>query len=483
MTAAGYGAAVDMLRTASRGTYGGPRVPVPSLIDALRTTEGLNPDDLVTHTRTAAGPAAGAWLGPLLQGLLTLLAEIALAELLRRLVDRAQDWWDDRDAARKLEDSAEDAGNALKDIEDVADTALTEITDALTAVISHLCAFLSRIDPATHPGMFQECVGAGSDLIDSAGDALLQTCADRDEAVAGCLDEFLARCEAVCEQPVAVPQKDVARCDKPPAAPVPAPESPVPPVAPGVPVSPVAPVAPGFSGEAVTAPQSSGAPTPAPAPPTSAGGSAPVAPVAQEQTTTPQATAPAVPETPADDHPPTTPTESVPETAPDGDAPEDLPTSPQTVTPGPVDETTPAAGNCADVLGAAGLGVAALGLALLISLLEECLPELAGADLVPDVVPEPAEAAEPLMEPAAESGIEPETESALAEVPEPTPPPKQTAPEPPAPPTDLDDVPEPPPPPKQEIPTPPAADMPAPAPDNTSTPAPVPGGARKAGEW
>jgi len=480
MTAAGYGAAVDMLRTASRGTYRGPAIPVPKLIDALRTTEGLNPDDLVTHTRAAAGPAAGAWLGPLIQGLLTLLAEIALAELLRRLVDRAQDWWDNRDAARKLEDSAEDAGNALKDIEDVADTALTEITDALTAVITHLCAFLSRIDPATHPGMFQECVGAGSDLIDSAGDALLQTCADRDEAVAGCLDEFLARCEAVCEQPVAAPQKDVAHCETPPTAPVPAPESPVPPVAPGVPVSPVAPVAPG---DAVTAPQSSGAPTPAPAPPSSTNEPTPAVPAAQEQPTTPQATAPVVPGAPADDHPPTATTAPVSETAPDGDAPEDLPTSPQTVTPEPVDEDTPAAGNCADVLGAAGLGVAALGLALLISLLEECLPELAEADMVPDIVPEPAGTAEPPMETAEASEIQPEVEPALAEVPEPTPPPKQNAPEPPEPPADLDDVPEPPPPPKQQIPTPPAADMPAPAPDNTSTPAPVPGGARKAGEW
>lgn len=474
MIAAGYGAAVDMLRSASRDTYRGPANPVPTLIDALRTTEGLRPDDLVTHTRTAAGPAASAWLGPLIQALLRLLAEVALGELLRRLVDRAQDWWDDRDAARDLEDSAEDAGNALKDIEDVADTALTEITDALTAVITQLCAFLSRIDPATHPGMFQECVGAGSELIDSAGDALLQTCTDRDEAVAGCLDEFLTRCEAVCEQPVAAPQDDVADCDDPPAAPVPAPEKPV---MSGDPAPSDGPATtPQAAGGQAPPPPAAAVTPPAADAPTSPPTPAPEAPPLQQQPTTPQTAAPDPPEV---DCPPNglTPPAAEPP-APATQTATEVPTAPQTATPEPVEECEPAAANCAGVLGSAGMGVAVLGLVLLIGLLEEFAPEVTA----PEPVPEAEPVVEPVADVAVEPAAEPVAEPALAEVPEPPPPPKQSAPDPTPPPVDLADVPEPTPPPKQQVPTPPA-ETPPPAPDNPPAPAPVPGGARKAGEW
>lgn len=435
LAAAGYRGVVQMLMSASRGSYRGPAVPVDAVAQALGSTEGLDPGKLVDHTRAAVGLSGTSGMrGGLVESLFTFLAQAAFGEILGRVVDNLNDWFTNRDESGDVARDAEDAGESLQDIEDVADTGIEEILVALRAVIGQLCTFLNQLDPALHPREFGECVAAGADLIDSAGGTILDCCRDRDTAVTSCLDEFLARGTAVCERPACGAHTEVG-CGEQAAA------------TPGV---PAARAEPDVRGDAPTFPQSVAS---EPAPP--------------EPSTPPgKSVQPTPPEKPAE--PPTVPqtTEPVDEEAP---APESTaePAEPEEVAPDEAQTT-----GCCGVLGLVGAGVALLGVGLLVSTLEDCAPASAPTpepEPVPESVPEPP----------------PPPKQDLADVPEPPPPPKQ----------DLAEVPEPPPPPKQTpVQVEPAAAAPQPAapqpvaaqtttPESPPAPAPAPGGARKAGEW
>lgn len=450
-TAGRYGDVEKQLVGAAGGLYRGAAVTPAQVADAVGATAGLDPEALVTHTRAAVGEASAAPMrGGIVGTLFGLLAEAALGEIFERVAENIGDWFDNRDSSEELIDDAGDAAESLKDIEDVSETALEEILVALEAVIGQLCVFLSRVDPSQFPREFSECVAAGADLIDSAGRAILGCCHDRDEAVAGCLDEFLARGTAVCEQPTSGrAQTEVAECETSTEAPAPAPAG----------TKPM---------EAPTTPQAA-APAPHPVPvtpmeePTPAPAAEPVPVKPMETPTTPQAAAPAS----EPDQRPLKPMEApvpMPAVEPVPVSPTEAPTTPQTaeVQPGSAD----GAGSCG-VLGQLGIGVALIGLALLIEALADC-------ELLPESVPEPAPEPEPVPDPVSEPA------------PEPTPPPKQ----------DLADVPEPTPPPKKieaaTVTTPPAPDpSPAAAPPPPSSPPPPPPSpepasglaARKAGAW
>ena len=401
LAAAGYRGIVQMLAHASRGSYRGPAVPADVLARALSSTEGLDPAQLVAHTRAAVGVSSTSGVrGELMDTVFTFLSQAAFGEILGRVADNVSDWFNNRDDSEGIAQGAEDAGEALRDIEDVADSGIEEIVFALRAVITQLCAFLNQVDPAAHPREFTECVAAGAELIDSAGNTILDCCRDRDTAVASCLDEFLARGTTVCEQPASCARTDVV-CAGGDPAPAPAPLSAVPP--PQVPAqeSPTVPQS------VEPAPEAPDSPEP-PAPPNKP----------LEQTTVPQAVEPAPeasdsPEPPA---PPKKPLEPPPSET--GDAP---------------------TADCCGILGLVGAGVALLGIGLVVSALEECAP-----------APEPAPA--PMPEPAPEPPPPPKQN--LADVPEPPPPPKQN----------LADVPEPPPPPKQNL-APVQTPAPAPVPE------------------
>lgn len=424
-----YRGAERMLVGASRGHYRGASVAPAAVAQALGSTSGLQPEQLATHTRAAVtGSTALRMRGGLVGTALELVAEIALGEVFERLGDAAVDWFDNRDSSEELVDAADDAADALNDITDVSDSACTEILVALQAVISQLCAFLARVDPLEHPGIFAECIAAGSELINAAGTNILELCDDRDAAVAGCLDEFLARGRVVCEEP--------------------APRS--------------APAVAG-AGAAAAAGAAAGAGAAAePAPPPKK---------LMETPTTPQSAAPVEPAEPVEPAPPPKkPVEPAapPEPPAPPKKPAEVPTTPQTVTPPeaepepepvpePVVEECPSAGgdDFCGVLGVVGLGVLLVGVAMLVEALADFempqLPEVPAPEIPPAPEPEPAPAPEP--------------------APEPPPPPKQN----------LADVPEPPPPPKK-IDTVPAP-QPAPSPETPSTPGTSAVGARKAGAW
>lgn len=392
-----------MLVGASAGRYGGAGVSPETIAQAVGTVDGLDPSLLLSHTHAAVtGSHARGLRGGILGEVLEFVAQAAFGEILGRLAERAQDWFLNRDSSEELIDAASDAADALDEVTETSDAACGEVLIALEAVIAQLCAFLARVDPREHPGMFAECVDAGAEFIDSAGACIVDTCRDRDAAVVGCLDAFLARGQAVCEQPVSPGVPGVAEPAPPPKKQV---------------------------GELPTAPQAvQEAPEPAAPPkkPLEAG-----EPPAQEP--------PAPPKKPVEV--------------------EEVPTTPQTVTPEPgpapveeCDVVAPGAEFCG-ALGFVGVGVALIGVALVLEALADC------------TTPEPVPVPEPAPEPA----------------PEPVP-------EPSAPPTpDLAEVPEPPPPPKKIETTPDAAPPPPPAPappvESAPTPPASPVGARKAGTW
>jgi len=228
LIAEGFSSVTRMLAGASHGAYRGPGVSADTIAQAVSATEGLDAGQLVTATRAAVGGADATTLqGGILGQVASTLGEVAMGEILRRVVDHARDWFDNRDRSGELLDDSRHAADTLEDIDAVAETACTEVVLALRAVIAQLCTFLNHLDPAVHTREFSECVGAGAALIEDAGQLILDCCQDRDAAVAVCLDEFLARGTALCEAPVC--RTEVVDC--PPAVP-PAPESAPEPVAP-----------------------------------------------------------------------------------------------------------------------------------------------------------------------------------------------------------------------------------------------------------
>ena len=277
LAAAGYRGIVQMLAHASRGSYRGPAVPADVLARALSSTEGLDPAQLVAHTRAAVGVSSTSGVrGELMDTVFTFLSQAAFGEILGRVADNVSDWFNNRDDSEGIAQGAEDAGDALRDIEDVADSGIEEIVFALRAVITQLCAFLNQVDPVAHPREFTECVAAGAELIDSAGNTILDCCRDRDTAVASCLDEFLARGTTVCEQPASCARTDVV-CAGGDPAPAPAPLSAVPP--PQVPAqeSPTVPQSVEPAPEAPDSPEPPAPPKKPLEPPPSETGDAPTA--------------------------------------------------------------------------------------------------------------------------------------------------------------------------------------------------------------
>ncbi len=494
----GYDQVISRFRHASRGFYGGPAVNGDTLDAALRSVEGLDPPALLEQTRAAVGASNPESLRiAALPVLGRLLAEVAVGAIIHTLIDTATDWFNNRSASQELEDSAEGACDALAEITDVSETGIAEIFAALEEIIDQLCVFLTRVDPAEFPHEFTECVRTGSELIDDAGRAVLASCRERDEAVSGCLDEFLARGEKICDNPCRVTETPdcVGTPEQQKPVPDPAPEDAPQPHGPAPQPQPVPEKGDCPPEDVPTTPQTV-TPEPAPLPepkPGPASSTPPLPPVEPEPAPEPQPQPQPVPEK--------------------GDCPpEDVPTTPQTVTPEPeaVEEPVepsdpgpapapeevplpeenreaecppgpPVEDSCCGPLGALGVGVALLCLEVLVAALEEGLMDCP--------IPEPM----PELEPEPESGDAPPPPEDLAEVPEPPPPPKQNIPAA-VPPPAAESVP-----PAPESVRPPVETAPAAAPPTppvgeqavSEPPAPEPepepqsglGGARKAGQW
>ncbi|WP_286955500.1 MULTISPECIES: zinc metalloprotease [Corynebacterium] len=481
-----YARAVSQFQVASAGSYAGPSMPMDVLHSLISSTEGINPQDLVSSTGAAVGKqgrGSRSGLGGLGGFLLDTALSFAGGVLQGHIRGVQEDHEEQTRDTRQLQESAQECSTAIGDVVDVSDSALTELFSAAIPLLNLLSMVLSK-----HPlgKIIVPMISAiGGDLIEKTNQTIASTCRDRDAAIEACYEEFESRCENLSQKPLpqTPPEPDCAAESEP--APQPKPSSPECPAPPSQETCPP-------STQPAQAPDASSAPAPQSAP-------------ADPGQCPPQTTPAAAQLSPAS--PPAPPAPGIDKQAPPWEAQpaETPPCEPQACPPLPVVPSScePAVSqthvevekSCCGCLGAAGAGIALVGLGILVAAAAECL-----AAEIP--VPEPQPCPDPEPQPDPEPCPEPEPQPQPQPEPEPEPEPKAVPPAAEgviAPPPELAEVPEPDPPPKKLMNMPAAVEVPEsspgsegavaspglPATEQALAPesADDAGRARKAGQW
>ncbi|HFG8933422.1 TPA: zinc metalloprotease [Corynebacterium striatum] len=467
----------------------------------IGSVDGIKPQELVQGTIAAMGGKRPGRGGGGLKGFLAgVVLSIAGDALLEHLGGVQEDFEKERDEADELTDKAQQCSNAIEEIVDVSDTALTELISAVVPLLNILTMIAAK-----HPlGRFIVPIIStiGADLIERTNDTIVNTCRDRDSAIEQCYDKFEESCTKVCERQLPETAPDPARKCPQPAAETPCQSSSPGGVTPTAPAQKPEPLAAGGADPVVEKqaceakpsnapkeeshpepnPKPKPEPSPEPKPEPSPEPRPEPCPKPEPKTQPAQVPCPEEPEprleSKPDPEPCPQPEEQKPvenEETPTDDCERDCNDE------APVAECVPEQA-CCGCLGALGVGVAIIGVGLLIAAAAECLenmpePEVPAPEPPPTPEP-PAPAPEPCPEPTNDGVIPPPPE--LAEVKEPPPPPEKvahmqaaTAPEPVA-------VPQ-----ESAAPAPAPAPSPAPAPEPAPTPQPEEKTvhARKAGQW
>lgn len=198
---AGYGRAVSGLKSSSGGRYAGPEVTEAKLRSAYDSVDGLDTGELRVGARVAAGETQTAgmqqWLIPVIKFIGSLGAGMVASEL----VEKAQDWFTNRDEAEEVADAAGRAADAIDVTVDESDQGTAAILAQLTEIIAQISAHLATIDPTEHPDAFASIVQAGADIINEAATMILGVCADRDKAIEECYCALIEHGKQVCEKP------------------------------------------------------------------------------------------------------------------------------------------------------------------------------------------------------------------------------------------------------------------------------------------
>lgn len=206
-----YAHAVASFQAASAGAYAGPSTPVSSLSSAFGTVDGLDSAQLVAQTSNAVGGRRPNRGGTKLRELLLESAfSIAGGALSKRLVSVQEDHEEDRRHAEYLERSAQQCSTAVDDVADVASSAITEVISAAIPLLNILTMLLTR-----HPlgRLIPHIAAIGGGIIEETNATILGTCRERDEAIEGCYEEFERRCECMCSRELPKAAPEVARCE------------------------------------------------------------------------------------------------------------------------------------------------------------------------------------------------------------------------------------------------------------------------------
>ncbi len=197
----GYGRAISALRNASGGRYAGPEVSEAALRSAYGSIDGLDTAALRMGARVAAGDTQTAgvqqWLIPVIKFIGSLGAGMVASELM----EKAQDWFTNRDEAEEVADAAGRAADAIDTTIDESDQGTAAMLAQLTEIIAQISAHLATIDPTEHPEAFISIVQAGADIINDAAAMILGVCADRDKAIEECYCALIDHGQRVCEKP------------------------------------------------------------------------------------------------------------------------------------------------------------------------------------------------------------------------------------------------------------------------------------------
>lgn len=196
-----YGRVVQQLRGVSRGRYPGPAVTETVLDHAFTSIGGLDTDALRHSAQLAAGDTETAgvqgWLGPLIK----FLGSVGAGMVVSELMEKVQDWVENRGKAKEVAEAADRAADAIDLTVQESDGGIEAILMQLAEIISQISQHLATIDPEKQSELFMTTVQAGADIIDDAAAMVLGLCADRDRAIEDCYCALIDHGNRVCGQP------------------------------------------------------------------------------------------------------------------------------------------------------------------------------------------------------------------------------------------------------------------------------------------
>ena len=203
------------LSVVSGGSYQPPVGVVDTMREAAGRVDGLDSSQLVAQSSAASGARRDKGDG--FSYVLDILTDgsgmqLAGGGLEERLRDFQSDHEEDEVASKKFADDAQSCGTAVDDIRDSSEIGLSEILGSVIPIIQ-LVTRLLRLHPIMRiTGM----VGTlASMVIEPAVSAFMRMIGDRDDAICGCYEEFLRRCEQLCEKELVEPPKQGSEASSP----------------------------------------------------------------------------------------------------------------------------------------------------------------------------------------------------------------------------------------------------------------------------
>ncbi|MDK8845579.1 hypothetical protein QP888_03445 [Corynebacterium sp. MSK297] len=193
------------LAVVSGGSYLPPAGVIETMREAAGRVDGLDSAQLIAQSSAASGARRnkgdgfGFVLDILSSGPGMQLAGGGMEALLRRF---QRDHEEDQVASQEFADGAQACGRALDDIRDSSEIGLSEILGSAIPIVQ-LVTRLVRLHPIMRlTGM----VGTlASMVIEPAVANFMRTVGDRDDAICGCYEEFLRRCEQLCDKELVDP--------------------------------------------------------------------------------------------------------------------------------------------------------------------------------------------------------------------------------------------------------------------------------------
>ncbi|VEH80506.1 Zinc metalloprotease [Corynebacterium kutscheri] len=194
--------AVSMLVDASDGHYLGPGSGLAELDNLLRSTQGLDSEAIRDAARKSRGKSALDWLFSIFtstgKGILGGLFGGLLSEWITGLLGHAKDFLSGSD---ETEEDTSKATKGIEEIEIMIDDSSINLAKQLVEIIGDIAELLKSIDKEKFPEEFSQLVTAGAKLIQELMSILAGLGKDRDEALGSCFSLLCENTEKRCECP------------------------------------------------------------------------------------------------------------------------------------------------------------------------------------------------------------------------------------------------------------------------------------------
>ncbi len=213
-------AAFQQITGSSAGAVG-----VNDVDKAIRATDGLNTKDLVTNVISIAAGGTnnkgggGGYTGgefprknrgfkAFLIGIgLNIAANIAGGLITNRITEVQDDFDNDELDRERLKESAERCSESVEDIDKVSDSFIQETLTAAIFLVDLLVLFISRNPQLL--SMANAAASSAGTLINDTNTTILQHCRERDQAIDNCYAAFEEQCEKLCSKELPKPAPEV----------------------------------------------------------------------------------------------------------------------------------------------------------------------------------------------------------------------------------------------------------------------------------